>query len=112
MREDTVSKSIDTEQKLDDTVKSGSGVLMLFYSSWCPYCMRFLPVFEKHAQGKENFRRVMIDDMERCEDTYSINVVPTVLFFKNGEIVQRLDGVPGKGLNEKQLADMITSCGC
>jgi thioredoxin-like negative regulator of GroEL len=71
-----------------------------------------LPVFEKYAsKNEEHFCRVEVDNMEQCESKYSIDVVPTVLFFKNAEVVKRLDGTRGEGLNEKQLLSMIDSCG-
>ena len=37
--------------------------------------------------------------------------MPTVIFFKNGKIAKRLDGIAGEGLNEKQFVEMIDSCG-
>lgn len=107
-----MSKLIDSEETLEKMLKECKETLVLFYASWCPYCVRFLPVFEKYASGDvSRFCKVVTDDMDRCEAKYSIDVVPTVLFFKNGEVVKRLDGSPGKGLSEKQLAAMIDSCG-
>jgi len=31
----------------------GDGVFVLFYASWCPFSLAFLPVYEKHAQGRD-----------------------------------------------------------
>jgi thioredoxin 1 len=107
-----MSNLITTEEGLEKTLKECKEALVLFYASWCPYCTQFLPVFEKHSAGKAGeFCRVVTDDLDRCEEKYSIDIVPTVLFFKNGEVVKRLDGTAGKGLNEKQLVAMIDSCG-
>ena len=38
-------------------------------------------------------------------DKYSVEVIPTVLFFENGAVVKRLDGILGVGLSEKQLSE-------
>jgi thioredoxin 1 len=101
-------KLIDIEHGLDDVLKSKDGVLVLFYASWCPFSARFLPIYEKHAQDKaQNCVRVKIDDKASLMEKYSIEVVPTVLLFKNGTVAKRLDGVAGVGLNEKQLKDLI-----
>ena len=106
-----MSRRIDNEEDLEKTLAANNEVMVLFYASWCPYCVQFLPVFEKYAAADANrYFRVVTDSMDRCEDRYSIDIVPTVLFFKNGAVAQRLDGAPGKGLNEKQLAVMIDSC--
>jgi thioredoxin 1 len=88
-----------------------SGLLVLFYASWCPYSRRFLPIFEKYAENNENnLCRVLTNEIESCAETYSIDVVPTVIFFKNGKIAKRLDGIAGRGLDEKQLVEMMDFC--
>ena len=50
------------------------------------------------------------DDRESVGDKYSVDVFPTVLFFEKGAVSKRLDGEPGMGLSEKQLADFVKSC--
>ena len=105
-----MSKLIGSEADFEEFLKCSKGSLVLFYAGWCPYSRSFLPVFEKHAVAG-NCCRVVTDDMDGCEEKYSIDVVPTVLYFENGKVVRRLDGEPGAGLSEKQLIDMIGSCG-
>jgi thioredoxin 1 len=85
-------------------------LLVLFYASWCPHSRRFLPIFEKYAEDNENnLCRVLTDEIESCAENYSIDAVPTVILFKNGKIAKRLDGIIGRGLNEKQLVEMMDS---
>jgi thioredoxin 1 len=97
---------VESKQELNDQLKSNEKVLALFYASWCPYCMRFVPVFDKKLV---NFRfgkviHVLIDEYDDpLWEDYSIEAVPTVIFFKKGEVSRRLDGKSGVGLNEKQL---------
>lgn len=67
--------------------------------------------FQKYSENNENnLCRVLTDEIESCVKNYSIKVVPTVIFFKNGKIAKRLNGIAGIGLNEKQLVEMIDSC--
>lgn len=40
-------------------------------------------------------------------DEYSIEIVPTVLFFENGKVVRRLDGKPGRGLAGRDLGEAL-----
>ncbi len=106
-----MSKVIESESDLDKTLNECSRIFVLFYASWCPYSQRFLPIFEKYTKDDEkNFCLVLTDEIESCEENYSIDVVPTVIFFKNGKIAKRLDGVAGVGLNEKQFVEMIDAC--
>jgi thioredoxin 1 len=101
----------DVDYGLDHMLKSKDKVFVLFYASWCPFSQEFLPMFEKFAEGKtQSCTRVKTDDKASLCEEYSIDVVPTVIFFKNGKIAKRLDGMPGVGLDEKQLMDFTSKC--
>jgi thioredoxin-like negative regulator of GroEL len=101
---------IDVEYGLDDALKSLNRVFVLFYASWCPFSQRFLPTFEQFSQGKKHCLLVKTDDKASLCEEYSVDVVPTVLFFENGKVVKRLDGLPGLGLSEKQLTEFTSQC--
>jgi thioredoxin-like negative regulator of GroEL len=106
-----MSKMIDNGRNLQEVLKSKDGVFVLFYASWCPFSRMFLPVYEKQSQSrKQKFARILIDENGDVCNKYSIDVYPTVIFFKSGQVSKRLDGTPYVGLNEKQLADLIDVC--
>lgn len=109
MKEDNKCDQVNDEPGLALVLGTKATVIALFYASWCPFCSRFLPVFHKAAQGKGNFVLVQ-DDEEKLGEGYSIEVFPTVLFFKDGVLTRRLDGVRGAGLQEEQLDDFLKSC--
>lgn len=102
---------IDVEYGFDEVLTSKDIVFVLFYASWCPFSQRFLPMFEKFAQSKaQSCVHVKTDDKASLCEKYSVDVVPTVLFFKNGKVAKRLDGVPRVGLDEKKLQDFVSRC--
>ena len=101
---------VDNEQGLQDTLKAKERVIALFHASWCPFCVDFLPVFQKCAEEKGLGFLVVQDDQETMGDRYAVEVVPTVLFFENGKVARRLDGTLGVGLNQKQLTAFIQAC--
>ena len=101
---------VDDVQGLSDTLKAKERVIALFYASWCPFCVDFLPVFQKCAEGEGLGFLVVQDDQETMGDRYSVEVVPTVLFFEKGKVAKRLDGVLGVGLNENKLTEFIHTC--
>ena len=106
-----MSRLIENENDLREAVKTDDGVFVLFYASWCPFSQRFLSVYEAMARdSKHEFLRVLTDDNEDLCDQYSIDVYPTVLFFKSGQVSRRLDGVYHVGLNERQMTDLIETC--
>lgn len=98
-------------QEIQEFSKSDEGVFALFYAPWCPFSVAFLPVYEKHARGREKeFFRIVLDGNEKLFDQYGVDVYPTVLFFKNGAVARRLDGKHLAGLKETQLTDLIATC--
>jgi CDGSH-type Zn-finger protein len=100
----------DIKGDLEDILKTKKRVFVLFYASWCSFCRTFLPIYDRYREKQpETFMRVMIDDKEELMDRYSVEIVPTVIFFENGRIKRRCDGEVGIGLNEKRLADIINS---
>lgn len=105
------AKTINEKKDFDRELGSGGEKFALFYSSYCPYCRVFLPAFEKHAAGKPGaFIKVCTDSLTELEDSFSVDVVPTVLFFWDGKLEKRLDGALGVGLTEAGLAGFIKAC--
>lgn len=102
--------AVRNERDFDAALQSNPKAVALFYAMWCPFCVRFLPVFEKAIrQNPDQFITITVEDQDALENRYQVNVVPTVLFFQNGDLAKRLDGKLGIGLNEKQLADFLNS---
>ena len=98
---------IDNEHDLDKLLKANDKVIALVYVSWCPFCRKFLPIFQQYAREEQQFFLCVQDDEERIGGKYSIDIFPTVLFFEKGSIAKRLDGERGAGLSEKQLVEFV-----
>lgn len=101
---------VANESDLNEALKLNEQMLTLVFATWCPFCQRFLPVFEKYARGREDFLLIQ-DDQEIVADRYEVEVVPTALYFEKGSLEKRLDGELGVGLSERQLSDFIKECG-
>ncbi len=97
-------------EDLNAELKKNKTVLAIFYSSWCPYCIRFVPIFDKKiaGQGFGSVIHVLLEDDDNIlwED-YNIEAVPTVILFKDGQVRDRLDGRLGVGLRESQLVNWL-----
>ena len=93
-----------TEENIEDVLKSKDKAFVLFYASWCPYSQEFLPVFKEYAKANpQECISVVVDDKPDLCDKYAIEYYPTVLLFKKGMVHKRLDATPGAGLTKKQL---------
>lgn len=90
-----------------DEIEGRERAYVLFYSTWCPFSQRFLPIFEEYARSnpQECLKVIVDDEPEACEE-YAIEYYPTVILFEKGEVKKRLDAQPGIGLNEKQLKEL------
>lgn len=101
-----VRSSIKNAKKgtINDEIGQKDKAFVLFYTTWCPFSQRFLPIFEEYAKGnpKECISVVVDDRPDVCEE-YSIEYYPTVILFKKGRVYGRLDAEPGVGLDGKQL---------
>ena len=101
---------ISSKQDIDSELKKNKNVLALFYSSWCPYCTRFVPTFDKKVTslGVKSVIHVLLDDYENpLWDDYDIFAVPTIILFEDGKVYKRLDGKLGMGLSEGQVKTWI-----
>jgi thiol-disulfide isomerase/thioredoxin len=97
--------SEQTEENIEEALKSKDKAFVLFYASWCPFSQAFLPVFKEYAKANPNeCVSVVIDDKPDLCDKYAIEYYPTVLLFEKGQVHKRLDATPGAGLTKKQLA--------
>jgi thioredoxin 1 len=104
--------SRDLEVDLNEVLSTKNRVFILFYASWCPHSRKFLPIYDRYLEERPQlFLRVKIDDQEGLMDRFSVEHVPTVIFFENGQIKKRCDGVAGIGIDEGRLIDLLGSCG-
>ncbi|MCW3995724.1 MAG: thioredoxin family protein [Candidatus Bathyarchaeota archaeon] len=101
---------IDNKKDLDKELAKNKKTLVLFYASWCGFCMRFVPAFNKMVAGLNamNVIRVLLDDYENpLWDDYDVAAVPTVIYFEEGKVCKRFDGSLGVGLSEKQFSTWL-----
>jgi thioredoxin 1 len=97
---------IDNRKDLDLELKKNKQILALFYSTWCPYCVRFVPTFDKTIATLlfEKVIHVLLDDYDSpIWDEYDIPAVPTVVLFEEGKVCKRLNGQLGCGLSVEKF---------
>ncbi len=102
---------IKSEQDLEKILQTKDKYFILFYAEWCPFSQRFLPIFEQCAKEAEyECYRMDIDEYPQLCNRYSVEVYPTIVFFEKGKPVERVDGIHGVGLSEKQFKELINVC--
>mgnify|MGYP000672147809 CR=1 FL=1 len=89
-----------TDSNFDsEVINSEKPVLVDFWAVWCGPCKLITPEVEKLAEERKDDLKVGKLNVDENRDTaikYGINSIPTLLLFKNGEVVKRLIGAMPK----------------
>lgn len=76
-----------------------------FLADWCGFCDEFLPELRRLADEGRTVLHADLTDLDSpLWETFRVDVVPTLLVFRDGAEVFRADGVRGVGLSAKDLA--------
>jgi len=90
-------------------LKSACPIAVLFQAEWCPFCRGFTPIFESLQKANVTSAMVDLSDLNNpLWETLGIDIVPSVLLFNTGKIIQRYDGVAGRGLNAVIIKEIIS----
>lgn len=89
-----------TDANFQEEVADYNGVAVVdFWAIWCGPCKMISPIIEEMAEkyeGKVKVGKMDVDHNDETAFKYSIRSIPTVLFFKNGEVVDRHVGTAPK----------------
>lgn len=86
-------------EKFNDVINSGQLVLVDFFATWCQPCKMMHPILEQVKSVLSNRIRIIKVDVDKNDITasqYRIQSVPTLMLFRNGEVLWRTSGVVEK----------------
>jgi thioredoxin 1 len=92
-------------------LKSGAQPLVVdFWATWCGPCRMIAPVIAELAQeydGRITVGKCDVEENEELAEEFAIRNIPTILFFKNGEIVDKLVGAVSKAKLEEKFQSLL-----
>lgn len=91
-----------------DVMKANELVMVDFWAVWCGPCQMVAPIIDELAQeyaGKLKVRKLNTDESPEIAGRYQVMSIPTILFFRNGQAVEKLVGARPK----RQFKEMIDS---
>lgn len=99
---------VDTEHFPQDVLLSKEPVAVDFFATWCGPCKALSPVLEtlsERYQGKVKIAKVDVDQEPDLAGRFRIRGVPTMIFFKNGKVLDQVVGLlPPADLDAKFAA--------
>jgi thioredoxin 1 len=102
-----------TDDNFQDIIKSSDKLILVdFWADWCNPCKALAPALEEASNDLEEkivVYKVNIDENPISPDKYGVRGIPTIIFFKNGEVVDRQVGVLPKIKLYEKIENVIHS---
>ena len=93
-----------------DVLEAKEPVLVDFWAEWCGPCRMVGPVLDelaKEYEGKIKIAKVNVDENQQVSMDYHIRSIPTLLFFKNGQMVKQLVGAHPKSKLVSEIMEVL-----
>ena len=92
-------EKIITNTNVEEIISSNQPVLVDFWATWCGPCRVLSPTVDDIAaefEGRAVVAKCNVDDCEDIAFKYGIRNIPTLIFFKDGQMVDRMVGIVPK----------------
>jgi thioredoxin 1 len=99
-----------TDESFKELIAGDKPVMVDFWAEWCGPCRMIGPIIEELADEYEDkaiIGKVNVDENNDISGEYNIRNIPTVLFFKNGVLMDKHVGVASKSLLEGKLKAIL-----
>lgn len=99
-----------TKDSFQEAITPDGTLIVDFWAPWCGPCRNFAPIFEDVAEernGKMRFVKVNTEAERELSARFRIRSIPTIMIFKNGEVVDMLNGAVPKAPFDSWLNESL-----
>ena len=98
-----------TDQTAREAIESGKVTVIDFWATWCGPCIKLGPIVEELAEKYPdvNIGKLNIDENDEIASENRVRNIPTVLFFKDGELKERSVGLVSLNVLQEKLDKVI-----
>lgn len=99
-----------TEANYNELAAQGKPMVLDFWATWCGPCRKIAPIIEELAkdyEGQAIIGKVNIEESPELTDQFGIRNIPTVLYIKNGEVVDKQVGAAPRPVLEEKLKGIL-----
>ncbi|WP_302776692.1 thioredoxin [Porphyromonas uenonis] len=99
-----------TDANIAGLMAEGKPMILDFWATWCGPCQMVGPMIDELAEefnGKIIIGKVNVDENSDLPSQYGIRNIPTILFFKGGEMVNKLVGAQSKAKLQEEAQKLL-----
>ena len=99
-----------TDENVKETIASGKLAVVDCWATWCGPCVRMSPIIDEVAEefgDKAVIGKYNVDENSDLSAEYRIMSIPTILFFKDGKLVDRLAGSQSKATIDAKINSLL-----
>ena len=99
-----------TQDNLNDTISNNDIVLVDFWAEWCGPCRTIAPIIDELAaeyEGRVAIGKCDVDDNNAVATQFSVRNIPTILFIKGGQVVDKQVGACPKSVLEEKITKLL-----
>ncbi len=99
-----------SDQEFEDVIQKNRVVVIDFWAAWCPPCRALAPIMEelsREYEGRVVVAKINVDQNRAKAEEYGIRSIPTLLFFKEGKLMDRQVGAVPKKVIQERIENLL-----